>query len=106
MTEPATKGATVTRVRRAGRILPAILIVLATLVVTEGVASAHTPHDPIADVVLSPDYARDHTMFVVSDVRVLRSTNSGASWLEMTRGLGAQLYAASRSRRPTRTSCT
>ena len=86
MTETlTTKGATLTRVRRVGRILAAILVVLATLAVTQGIAAAHTPHDPIGHVVLSPDYARDHTMFVISDVRVMRSTNNGESWQEITR---------------------
>ena len=51
-------------------------------------ASAHTPHDQIVDVEMSPAYARDHTAFAIVEDRLMRSTDSGATWTELVRGIG------------------
>ncbi|MGI9601000.1 MAG: WD40/YVTN/BNR-like repeat-containing protein, partial [Acidimicrobiales bacterium] len=42
--------------------------------------SAHTPHDNIAVVVASPDFATTSTVYAVSQGRVLRSFDGGARW--------------------------
>jgi photosystem II stability/assembly factor-like uncharacterized protein len=51
---------------------------------------AHTPHDDIGDVAISPAYSQNHTVFVISRGRLMRSTDKGVTWREMVRGLGAE----------------
>ena len=49
---------------------------------------AHDPHDPIATVAVSPDYANDQTVFMATDhlslkigvVALLKSTDGGLNW--------------------------
>jgi photosystem II stability/assembly factor-like uncharacterized protein len=53
-----------------------------------GAAHAHTPHDDIGDVAISPAYAEDHTVIAISRNRLMRSTDRGTTWREMARGLG------------------
>jgi photosystem II stability/assembly factor-like uncharacterized protein len=59
-----------------------------TLLWEGGAALAHTPHDDIGDVVTSPAYAEDHTVFAISRNRLMRSTDGGTTWREIVRGLG------------------
>jgi photosystem II stability/assembly factor-like uncharacterized protein len=59
-----------------------------TLLWDGGAAYAHTPHDDIGDVTISPAYAEDHTVFAISRDRLMRSTDRGITWREMVRGLG------------------
>ena len=68
----------------------ASLLVIATLVTTAQPGFAHTPHDDIANVAVSPSFATDHTVFAISDNRPLRSTDGGNHWVEMVRGLSGQ----------------
>lgn len=51
------------------------------------VASAHTPHDPASQVLLSPAYAEDSTGFVVSEGRILRSDDALATFVEVVNGV-------------------
>jgi photosystem II stability/assembly factor-like uncharacterized protein len=66
----------------------AILAALAALVVGGGVAGAHAPHDDVADVVVSPTYAQDQTVFAIVRSKLMRSTDGGRTWDEIVRGLG------------------
>ncbi|MEM7662557.1 MAG: hypothetical protein AAF292_09935 [Pseudomonadota bacterium] len=73
-------------------------------------AYAHTPHDDVFSVAVSPDYATDGTVYTLTRSSVLKSTDTGNSWTRMMRGLdntqmlvdlvlgsdGNTLYAASR----------
>src|SRR5262245_57232815 len=78
--------------RSLGRVLLALFVISSSLVLVSGPASAHTPHDPVGQLVLSPDYANDHTIYLTSDFRVLRSTDAGKSWHELVTGLVARSY--------------
>ena len=50
-------------------------------------AGAHTPHDVIVDVAVSPAFASDSTVLTISDNRVLRSTDGGRHFRETLAGL-------------------
>jgi photosystem II stability/assembly factor-like uncharacterized protein len=72
----------------------AVLLSAAVLFVAPATpASAHTPHDDIVDVVASPDFARNHLLFAISNNRALRSTDLGQHWTEMARGLTGKTLA-------------
>jgi photosystem II stability/assembly factor-like uncharacterized protein len=75
-------------------------------------AAAHTPHDDIADVALSPQYDRDGTVYTISRDYLLKSQDRGETWHKLVNGLDVAfpiasveisqqdpnlLYAASRS---------
>ena len=51
------------------------------------VASAHTPHDTIIDVEMSPDFATDRTVYAISRSYLLKSTDAGTSWTRLVRGI-------------------
>jgi photosystem II stability/assembly factor-like uncharacterized protein len=74
----------------------AILAVVATLVVQGSTASAHAPHDDVSDVVISPDYARDRTVFAIVRSKLMRSTDNGRTWHEIVRGLGDETQVLAR----------
>jgi photosystem II stability/assembly factor-like uncharacterized protein len=63
-------------------------LVFAALVIRTAVVQAHTPHDDITDLAISPDYAQDQTAFVISRSKLMRSTDGGTTWREIVRGLG------------------
>ncbi len=65
----------------------AMVLVVAGLALTSAPAAAHSPHDAIIHVVTSPDFASDNTVFVISENRIMRSTNGGESWQEILRGI-------------------
>jgi photosystem II stability/assembly factor-like uncharacterized protein len=48
---------------------------------------AHSPHDPIDSLALSPVYHQDRTLFVIISDHIFKSTDEGASWKELVRGL-------------------
>ncbi len=52
-----------------------------------GTAAAHTPHDPISDVELSPSYARDGKVFAVSASRLLVGDGTSSTWTQLVNGL-------------------
>jgi photosystem II stability/assembly factor-like uncharacterized protein len=56
---------------------------------------AHTPHDPIDALALSPAYSRDQTLFIVIADQLLRSTDSGLSWIRLVRGLDHKRFMSS-----------
>jgi len=48
---------------------------------------AHTPHDDIFDVALSPTFSIDETVYAISRSLLLRSDDGGATWARLTNGL-------------------
>jgi photosystem II stability/assembly factor-like uncharacterized protein len=61
-------------------------ILLAALLGGEA-ARAHSPHDVIDAIALSPAFDRDQTLFVAITDHLRRSTDGGYSWKELTNGL-------------------
>jgi photosystem II stability/assembly factor-like uncharacterized protein len=82
--------------RRVGRWAVASLPLLAMVVVDDGLAGAHSPHDDVADVAISPDYRDDHTVFAIVRSRLMRSTDGGSTWSEIVQGLGDESQASAR----------
>ena len=60
------------------RVLSAVMLAAAVMVPVP--VSAHIPHDDVAQVVASPTYSTDATVFVITRGGLLRSTNGGVSW--------------------------
>ena len=58
-------------------------------------AFAHTPHDDIFQVEVSPTYDQDKTLFIVVRGNLLRSEDGGKSWQRIVKGLDHKhrLYA-------------
>jgi len=50
-------------------------------------ALAHTPHDDIYQVELSPTYDQDETLYIIVRGIYLKSTDGGQSWKRVVRGL-------------------
>ena len=63
------------------------LILAATLVVDVTDLCAHSPHDAIDYLALSPTYDRDQTLFIVLIDQIQRSTDGGSSWKQLVNGL-------------------
>lgn len=79
--------------RRSARPVRALAIALVCAVVAGALlvlpvpASAHTPHDDVSDVVVSPRYAQDGKVFVISGNRLQVSTDGPYHWKPLVRGL-------------------
>ncbi len=71
----------------ATRVVTVLVFVAAPVLLAPRPASAHVPHDVITQVIASPDYKSDGTLFAISRNRVLRSTNGGAVWSEIVNGV-------------------
>lgn len=65
----------------------AVAVLLGLLWWSPPPAMAHTPHDNISSVSMSPDFAQDRTVFTISREYLLRSTDGGTTWHRMNRGL-------------------
>jgi photosystem II stability/assembly factor-like uncharacterized protein len=52
-----------------------------------GETLAHTPHDVIRALDISPAYQADQTLFVIVHDRLQKSTDGGNSWKQLSRGL-------------------
>ncbi|MEM1254017.1 MAG: hypothetical protein AAGI69_16420 [Cyanobacteria bacterium P01_H01_bin.21] len=50
-------------------------------------AYAHRPHDVVPQVVVSPSYDRDNTVFALVRKNLLRSNDGGETWFRLTNGL-------------------
>ncbi|HLF26887.1 MAG TPA: hypothetical protein VJG32_11165 [Anaerolineae bacterium] len=79
--------------RKLSRRYKALSIVLVVAVIgglwffeVKGVC-AHSPHDVIDAIELSPGYAQDQTLFIVAVDHLLRSADGGFSWKELINGL-------------------
>jgi photosystem II stability/assembly factor-like uncharacterized protein len=75
-------------VRALGWVGSALIPLLLTVTIDARDASAHSPHDDVADIAVSPAYADDQTVLAIVRGRVMRSTDLGRTWVEMVRGLG------------------
>ena len=67
--------------------LLAAVVMAGTLALTASPAAAHTPHDDVYDVAVSPQFAADQTVVLASRGLLLRSTDGGGTWNRLTRGL-------------------
>jgi photosystem II stability/assembly factor-like uncharacterized protein len=52
-----------------------------------GQTLAHVPHDVVVDLKLSPDFARDRTVFSIVYWSLFKSTDGGYSWYHQSKGL-------------------
>lgn len=77
----------------AGRYGPGMRVTLITLLLVAISARAHTPHEVVSIVELSPGFERDSTMVVAARRNVFRSTDAGASWHRIRRGLTGNVRA-------------
>lgn len=60
---------------------------IACLTSVSFLAFAHTPHDVIDALHISPDYENDSTLFIIVQNNLLRSTNRAAIWKQLVNGL-------------------
>lgn len=77
----------------AGRYGPRSRVTFITLMLVAISARAHTPHEVVSIVELSPGFERDSTMVVAVRRNVFRSTDAGASWHRIRRGLTGNVRA-------------
>jgi hypothetical protein len=63
------------------------LLKIALLAIIGVSAHAHTPHDAIDALRMSPNYENDSTLFIIVQNSLLRSGNRGASWKQLATGL-------------------
>jgi photosystem II stability/assembly factor-like uncharacterized protein len=64
-----------------------VLAVAASLIVDVRDLCAHSPHDPIDALAISPTYDQDQTLYVIISDYILRSTDGGFSWKALANGL-------------------
>jgi len=62
-------------------VIPALLVFFATCVY------AHSPHDVVESVAISPDYDNDQTLFIYVFDELKKSTNGGHTWQTLENGL-------------------
>jgi photosystem II stability/assembly factor-like uncharacterized protein len=67
--------------------LVAVLIVAAALFIDVRDLCAHSPHDPIDALAISPAYPQDETLFIAISDHLLRSRDGGFGWKELVNGL-------------------
>lgn len=65
----------------------AVAILAADLFGGSAPAHAHTPHQAIDALQVSPDYANDSTLFILLQNNLRRSVDRGTSWKELVNGL-------------------
>ena len=73
--------------RQNSILLKFIIATVASLLFVVSTVFAHTPHDPIDAIELSPSYCQDKTLFIIIGEHLLKSTDGGFSWKEMVNGL-------------------
>jgi photosystem II stability/assembly factor-like uncharacterized protein len=82
-----TRSTTRARSRIAELVIAAVTLSVTSIVLPPGPVSAHVPHDHITDVVVSPTYEADGTVFAISRNHLMRSTDGGSSWAQIVRGI-------------------
>jgi photosystem II stability/assembly factor-like uncharacterized protein len=65
------------------------ILVVSLLLGAQSSALAHRPHDEIYDLKLSPDFAKDRTVYIVVRGNFLKSKDAGNSWTRITKGFVA-----------------
>lgn len=73
-----------------------VLLMTLTFFITSWQASAHTPHDEVVGIALSPNFSQDNTLFAVASYTItpatlLKSEDGGQSWRELVRGLPSRI---------------
>ncbi|MBX3314995.1 MAG: hypothetical protein KF906_11810 [Actinobacteria bacterium] len=81
--------------RRAGRVVSALVVLLGVLCWAPRPAGAHTPHDVINGLALSPRFASDATVYTISREYLLKSTDGGTTWKRLNRGLDNKFQLSS-----------
>lgn len=66
------------------------VLVLLIVAMTSPGANAHTPHDDITDMAISPSFDSDKSIFVIARGNLLKSTDAGKSWQRLVNGLDHQ----------------
>ena len=79
---------------RAGSLLKALiswvmlcLVGCIIAVIVPMSAHAHRPHDVVPQVIVSPSYAEDNTVYALARNNLLRSQDRGETWLRLNHGL-------------------
>ncbi|MEO1294724.1 MAG: YCF48-related protein, partial [Cyanobacteria bacterium J06636_16] len=67
-----------------------IALIISTLLSPHPAAYAHSPHDVVTRVEISPDFHDNQTLFVISRGNLLKSQDGGLSWARPFRGLDNQ----------------
>lgn len=70
-----------------GRVGVAVAMVAISLVGIGLPAAAHTPHDDVFDVAVSPKFATDRTLIAISRGVLVRSTDAGVTWQRLVKGI-------------------
>ena len=64
-----------------------LLLTLSFCFLAVNPAFAHSPHDDIYQLEISPKYARDSTLYIIVRGNLLKSLNGGSSWQRIVNGL-------------------
>lgn len=75
---------------RASRALVLVALAAASLVGVARPSAAHTPHDDVFDMAVSPQFASDRTVIAISRGLLVRSTDGGASWQRLVKGIDSR----------------
>jgi photosystem II stability/assembly factor-like uncharacterized protein len=72
-----------------------VVSVIAFAVVDVEYICAHSPHDVIDAIDISPNYHQDQTLLISIGEHLLKSTDGGFSWKELAKGLDNKYYFSS-----------
>jgi len=77
--------------------LTGVFTIVAFLIVDVEYVCAHSPHDVVDALDISPTYDQDHTLFIVSmdHDHLLKSTDGGFSWKKLVNGLDNKFFLSS-----------
>src|SRR5262245_10464309 len=76
-------------------LLLGMLIIIGSLAVDVRYLCAHSPHDNISALALSPAYSQDQTLFVIIGDHALKSMDGGGSWKQLIKGLDNKFVLSS-----------
>lgn len=76
-------------------LLVVVMPAAASLIVDVEYLCAHSPHDVIGALDISPTYDQDYTLFIVSSDHLLKSTDGGFGWKKLVNGLDNQFFPSS-----------
>jgi len=79
---------------RAWRAVKTVAASMLFVGVTVQVSWAHSPHDSVDALAISPDYERDGTAFIAITRHLRKSTDRGASWKQLVNGLDSHYQFA------------
>lgn len=64
-----------------------LTVLLGSLVAGGEAAYAHRPHDVVSQVVVSPKYSQDQTVYILVRSSLFRSQDGGETWQRLSKGL-------------------